>query len=251
MQKPHLIRIIILLSLPVLAISKPAAARAPYDQAYLRANYDSLRVNIDENREALRSMYLDTLLGVEPSRVIAECEKYVFIMLTDSIFPAWYGSDWGYYGTSHIPGEGKIACGYFVVRTLQDAGFDIPWKMARQPAVNIMKNLAPESERKYFAASTSTEQIASWVKSNGEGLYLLGLTNHIGFLICRDNRVMFCHSSIFPPAKVVSNDIRVKSPLTESSFRVLTKLLDASMMEAWLIERKFEIHYDYFEEREY
>jgi hypothetical protein len=44
----------------------------------------------------------------------------------------------------------EIACGAFVVFTLQDTGFAIPSKMANQPAENIIRNLISPSEMKKF-----------------------------------------------------------------------------------------------------
>ena len=40
-------------------------------------------------------------------------EKFTSL-LTDKIFPYWYGTDWDFNGTTQKPNEGKIACGYFV-----------------------------------------------------------------------------------------------------------------------------------------
>ena len=44
----------------------------------------------------------------------------------DAHFEHWKGTPWDFNGTTRIPGQGTIACGYFVTTALQDAGFDLP-----------------------------------------------------------------------------------------------------------------------------
>jgi len=52
--------------------------------------------------------------SAEKSRIIEgslqELERY----LVEEIFPAWSGTPWDFNGISQTPGEGEIACGYFV-----------------------------------------------------------------------------------------------------------------------------------------
>ena len=69
-------------------------------------------------------------------------ERHLVEMLTDSIFPFWIGTKWGFYGTTQVPGKGKIACGYFVSTTLEHAGFDIERiKLAQQASSVIISTL--------------------------------------------------------------------------------------------------------------
>lgn len=86
-----------------------------------------------------------------------------------------------------------------------------------------------------------------WIRSRGEGLYIVGLDIHVGFIIYRDNKITFCHSSYYnPPLKVVSQDALDKSPLTDSKYRVIGKILDDKMIVKWITEESFPVTFDYF-----
>jgi hypothetical protein len=65
-----------------------------------------------------------------------------------------------------------------------------------------------------------------------------------------NNRITFCHSSYYdPPLKVVNEDIILKSPLTDSKYRVIGKILGDKMMLKWLNGKGFAVIYDYFQKR--
>lgn len=42
--------------------------------------------------------------------------------ITQTILPSWVGTKWDFNGTTQIPQQGSIACGYFVTTVLQDGG---------------------------------------------------------------------------------------------------------------------------------
>lgn len=111
------------------------------DKAVLRENYASQKESIKKERLEIKKRYSAGKTGDERGKVIEETKDYIFQILTNKIFPAWYGTAWSFDGRSRIPGKGSIACGTFVVYSLQDAGFKIPSKMAMQPSENIIKDL--------------------------------------------------------------------------------------------------------------
>ncbi|MCB1049349.1 MAG: hypothetical protein H6510_02995 [Acidobacteria bacterium] len=173
--------------------------------------------------------------------------RQVFQQLKNQILPAWCGTAWGFYGTSHWPQQGEIACGVFVVRTLQHAGFVIPDRMAAQPAENIIKNLVSAGPIQRFSRAP-LDRVLEWVAAQGDGLYLVGLDCHVGFLIRFEGKTVFCHANYYPPQKVVMEPADGPSPLRDSQYRVIGKLLDDEMMRHWLEGRTFTQRYDYFRE---
>lgn len=46
--------------------------------------------------------------------------KAAFVrQITQKVFPYWYGTKWDFNGTTEMPQEGSIACGYFVTTTYE------------------------------------------------------------------------------------------------------------------------------------
>ncbi len=214
----------------------------------LRSEYSSAKDEISKKQDEFKTRYRQAISGEEKNEIIQESKAYIFEALTERIFPAWYGTEWDFNGTSRTPGKGKIACGTFIVYTLQDAGFKIDSRMAMQPAENIIKNLIDPSDIKRFCNAAPMERILRWIKSKGEGLFIVGLDIHVGFIIYKNDKITFCHSNYYnPPRKVVNQDAMEKSPLTDSKYRVIGKILDDKMMKKWIYGEAFPIIYDYFQ----
>jgi hypothetical protein len=212
----------------------------------LRLNYSAIKKEIGTKRIEFNTRYFAASKMEERKRIIQEVQSFLFKELTNKILPAWYGTSWSFNGHSRIPGNGTIACGTFVVYTLQDVGFDIPSKMARQPSENIIKNLIGHSDIKKFWNSTPMEKITSWIQSKGKGIYMVGLDIHVGFII-NNNNITFNHSSYYnPPKKVVNQLLTEKSPLIDSKYRVMGKILGNRMIEKWIKTEPFLMKYDYF-----
>jgi len=213
----------------------------------LRNEYPSTKDEISRKQDEFKTRYRQAISGEEKNEIIQESKDYIFKYLTERIFPAWYGTEWDFNGTTRTPGEGKIACGTFVVYTLQDAGFKIPSGMAKQPAENIIKNLIAPSGIRRFSNSAPMERILGWIESKGESLFIVGLDIHVGFIIYKNDKITFCHSSYYnPPLKVVNQDAMERSPLTDSRYRVVGKILDDKMMKKWINSEAFPIIHDYF-----
>ena len=215
---------------------------------------------IDEQKKGLH--YKNTLLEIEKKRlelfreyeavsteakkiVIDKAKTYIFKSLTEDVFPSWYDTPWGFYGTSRIPGEGEIACGYFVVTTLLDAGFKLNYsEMADQPSTNIIKNLSTSSNIKSYR-NKDIEFIKKEISEWGEGLYMVGLDFHVGFIVYNKDEMRFVHSSYYYQ-KVISENIDTNIDLIYSSYRIIGKLLDDKMMKKWVMGETFKLKHDYF-----
>ncbi len=52
-----------------------------------------------------------------------------------------------------------------------------------------------------------------------------------------------------PQLKVVNEDIIIRSPLTDSEYRVIGKILGDKMMLKWINGEGFAVKYDYFRTR--
>lgn len=155
--------------------------------------------------------------------------------LIDAVLPRWDGTAWDFSGTSTTPGSGAIACGYFVSTTLGEAGLHVERAaLAQQPSEDIIKTLAPPAAIERFSDFPVADFTAA-VARRGDGLYVLGLDNHTGFLVVKAGEVLFHHSSYVAPQKVVRERASTSSPIVTSRYRVIGKLFtDDALIDAWL-----------------
>ncbi|NUP11844.1 MAG: hypothetical protein HOW73_37830 [Polyangiaceae bacterium] len=126
-----------------------------------------------------------------------------------------------------------MACGYYVTTVLRDVGFKVERrKLAQQPSEQIVRTLSPEDSIMRFRKGDS-KLVVSEIEERGEGLYVVGLDNHVGFLLHDGNKVEFCHASYVDPAEVRCED-PLKSKAFASNYHVVGELFTRPMIEAWL-----------------
>lgn len=204
-------------------VRRPAAEPLP--------PYAEVLAGIATTREALGTRYAAAPPSARPA-IVAAARVTVEQAIVDDLFPEWAGTRWAFSGTTVAPREGAIACGYYVSTILRQAGFDVDRvRLAQQPAERIILTLVPRDAVRRFSDASASE-VLSEVRSEGDGLYLLGLDFHVAFLVNRGGHVRMCHSSYVAGA-VLCEDATT-SPAMTSRYRVLGKLLGDEMMEAWL-----------------
>jgi hypothetical protein len=115
--------------------------------------------------------------------------------MTSVLFPAWMGTPWDFNGTSNIPGEGEIACGYFVSTTMKHFGFNLNrYKTAQQAASVIIDILCPVGQLRF---SSSEKLINELLLRGNNRLYVVGLDYHVGYIMVENDHVYFVHSDYF------------------------------------------------------
>ena len=120
-------------------------------------------------------------------------EDYIQHSLVDSVFAYWYGTPWDFNGTTRIPKQGQIACGYFVTTTLEDMGFKLERRLlAQQAASVIIKTLCKKKSIRVFA---KIKTLKNYFDTQNDGIYILGLDTHVGFLIKSTEGLHIVHSS--------------------------------------------------------
>jgi len=201
------------------------------------ANYDSLKARISSRQQYFSKRYA---AASEENRaaVLSEAQNYLVNTICDTLFPYWYDTPWSFYGATRTPGQGSIACGYFVTTVLADAGFQIPrvkWaQMASEPViVKIAANI------KRFRNSPMSE-VTAYINQNGDGLYIVGLDCHIGYIRKSSGKMRFVHSSYYEPEiGVMSEPLDGRNPLNDSKYRVIGKLLNADMVRNWVTGARY------------
>jgi len=147
----------------------------------------------------------------------------------------WQGTAWSFHGTSQIPQQGSIACGYFVTTILDDIGLKVQRaKLAQQTSENIIKSLTDEKYIKRYS-NKSLQSFVSSVDAWGSGLYIVGLDFHVGFIWHDGKNINFIHSTFVPPSGVIHEPALSSPVLNASKYRVLGKISeDDKLIKKWL-----------------
>jgi hypothetical protein len=162
-------------------------------------------------------------------------EKSFLQSMDKRIFTYWYGTRWDFNGTTETPNKGSIACGYFVTTTLRDAGVKINRiKMAQCASEEMIKSLVTENNITRF----SNVKVADFEKKMnklGNGLYVIGLDNHTGFIRISSQGNYFIHASGWYPFKVIKEVMGRSSILDHSKYKIVGKLSgDRQFLEKWI-----------------
>ena len=214
------------------------------------ARYEEILAAVEAKRVSFARRYREGS-DEEKQRVLQEAGEYLVDVLSQQLFPRWYGTPWDFNGAARRPGEGPIACGVFVARVLAHAGFSISSvaRLAQQPSEVIIKNLVPRSEIRRFS-SVKPEKVEAVLRNWGKGVYIVGLDIHVGFVVNDGDSIRFVHSSYYdPPRAVVSEPLLGRNPLADSQYRVVGRLTNPTTLRKWVLGEPFTLQYDYFRSR--
>ena len=198
------------------------------------SDYESARVTLDTRRVALATAWAHPKQRVE-TRQLARAAVLDFV--DAAAFPAWAGTPWNFYGTSTTPKEGTIACGYFVTTVLEHAGFQVERaRLAQQASAYIVSTMARGTHVEWLRYLQPAQVVAKVRERFGDGLFVVGMDYHVGFLRLDGERAAFCHSSFLEPAAVTCED-----PLTAGGFAsnlyVVGDALNDGALDDWLAGR--------------
>ena len=167
----------------------------------------------------------------QQGQILTSVRQYLYHILTEDVFPAWYGTPWDFNGHVYYPHEGKIACGYFVSTTLKHIGFPLNrYRVAQQDATTIIKLLASDIRR-----FQSLSDLLQYISQFRNEIFIVGLDNHVGFLVRDEEESWFVHASYGNPAEVVKENAAKSRILSWSSAYILGSLLtDDHLRKYWL-----------------
>ena len=199
------------------------------------ASYDSKLKIITVKRLSLADEYKKATSAAARKEVIGRASTVFVASIDEDIFPAWYGTDWDFYGTTETPGTGKIACGYLVSTVLRDAGVRVNRvTLAQQASENIIKSLTTEPFINRYR-NVSLEKFTEEIKKLGAGLYVVGLDFHVGFLYHDGAEVYFIHSSYVEPSETIREKAASSPVLEATKYRVVGKISDDdALILKWL-----------------
>ena len=101
--------------------------------------YEILKADLERKRQSLARGYAQARSANEMFKIRTEARETLESALP-KLMRCWLGTAWDFSGTSQIPGEGRIACGYYVSTVMRDAGFDLERiRLAQQPSQTLSK----------------------------------------------------------------------------------------------------------------
>lgn len=213
-----------------LACSVSAADPAPAEPALTAAAPEPTYAE----RTAALTAERDRLAALPRSPAVRDEARAALLSGIDrALIPPWFGTPWAFHGTTQTPGEGAIACGYFVSTVLRDAGLPVERvRLAQQASEYIVKTFSEPAHVRRFRTG-DVDAVVDRILAEPEGLYVVGLDVHVGFLVRTDARIAFCHSTFLEPGAVVCEDPRT-SPAFVSNYHVVGPVLEDRVVDAWL-----------------
>lgn len=195
------------------------------------SNYHLLLKRIEKKQIAYR----------EQSISEKNIQKYLLTVLTDSVFQYWYDTEWDFNGITQEPRKGNIACGYFVTTTLKQVGLNIDRvKIAQQASSKIIRTLCDRNSIKSFY-NKNFKGLKKHLLASDDGLYIVGLDNHVGFIHKTDTTLMFIHSGV-NTGVVCREEINHCKPVKYSKVHVVGNLLKNSvLLQAWVKKEKINL----------
>ncbi len=209
-------------------------AKAPWKPKPDPAKYATLKVEVERWRKDLAARHAKAKNASERTAVEAEARN-----LLERVLPAmmrcWLGTPYDFNGTAAGPGQGKIACGYFVATVLKDAGFKVDrYKLAQQASGNILETFLAKKACS-LTVDQDYQQFAVEVAKRDPGVYVVGLDTHVAFLVVRDGGFHFIHASGSKPWCVVDEQVGDAGALRRSSWRMLGNLTaEPTVIRRWL-----------------
>ena len=169
------------------------------------------------------------------SSYIDTAKNYLFNQLVHSFFPSWNTTTWDFNGYSAIPRKGEIACGYFVSTNLLHVGFNLNrYELAKKYSHDVAFIMS-DTTKTYFDLDVLIED----VKKKEDNIYIIGLDNHVGYLIKEGSEVYFHHSAYSGEVHVKKEYADESSALASSTKYVVAELLSEFNILNWLKSVKY------------
>lgn len=176
--------------------------------------------NLQKNYTAL----CERIVKTTKNKSLEAIPGYLETCLRDSVFSYWYDTEWDFNGTTQEPRKGKIACGYFVTTTLKHLGLNIDRvHLAQQAASYIIDEICDKSSIKVFT-NAHYKNLKEYVSKYSGNIFIVGLDNHVGFIVREKNELYFVHASGISPYKVVKEKCEDASLLVYSKYHMVGHL---------------------------
>ncbi len=208
------------------------------------ARYETFKKEVERWRKDFAAKHAKARTAAEKDKVLVESGRFLDAVLPE-MMRCWLGTRWDFNGTTEVPGEGRVACGYFVATVLRDAGFRVDrYKLARQPSQNILRSFLPR-EALAVKVGVPYEGYAAEMEAAAPGIRIVGLDSHVAFMVTGPQGFRFIHSSGSKPWCVVEESRANAEVLRRSNYRVQGLLTaDKPLLRRWLAGEKIVVKGD-------
>src|SRR5262252_10631288 len=234
----------IALACALVAIGAAAPALAdPAPASFDAAHYRAVLEQVAAHRGELAVRYAAARGARARAAIRDEARRFVVSTLVSQIFPAWMGmpSGGGREATASLPHEPGmyISCSYFLTAALQNVGLVLEsrTRFAQAPAAWIEHALLPPGGQIYRYGNLSGVELEQRLVGLGDGLYVMGLNIHVGFIVVQNGHARFVHSSYTPPGTVVDEPVVSSEAIALSrskGYWVSPLFKDDRIVEMWL-----------------
>lgn len=211
-------------------------------QVYPKQDYTAAKRSIANGRNHFKEALNQCNTQKETDSVLKAASDFFTESLLNDIIPHWYGTTWDYNGYTDIPGDGQVACGYFVSTTLKHCGLNVNrYDLARAYSLKSVKVLHGPNEID-LSGKGLDHTIDYLLKQDVDGFYAVGLDNHIGFLLKRHDQVYFIHSSYIEPVAVCIEPAKNARALMGHNSYVLAQLSgNEYFIRKWVKHSSFDV----------
>ena len=198
--------------------------------------YAVIREQLEAQRLSLKSQYLSATTNNQKQQILNQGSA----LLEDTLprmMRCWLGHAYDFHGTATVPGEGKIACGYYVSTIMKHAGFKINRiKVAQQPSQNIIRTFVDHKGNYEIKVSTAYPKYIEDITTKYEGINIVGLDTHVAFIVIKDGEMRYIHSSGGSARSVVDQGINNAHSLKKSNYRVISNLSrNPDVIQKWIL----------------
>lgn len=185
--------------------------------------------------ETRRKLFARDYQDVNHKKHVIDSVSAYWISAFDELYHHWKGTPWDFNGTTRQPGQGNIACGYFVTTLLQHMGYKLDRiKLSTCASLTMMRKLAPE-QTPMNLSKLSYSDFTQKIKTSGKAMYVTGLDYHTGFLLNDGTESWFIHSNYIGRQGVMKEKIDESAALLSSKTRyVITLTADTSFLLRWM-----------------
>lgn len=166
--------------------------------------------------DSFLKLHKQKLQGLNAENNLSNKKAYFFSLMNDSIPNYWTGTKWDFNGTTYQPGQGAIACGYFITTVMQQLGFAVERnKLAQQASSKIIDKFCVG---KHNVPSASA--LKDWLNAQPDSsVFIVGLDFHTGFVLKETTgKYYFLHSNYIGRQGVVKEPIETSRALNASKW---------------------------------
>ncbi len=212
-------------------------------------SYKKIKEEIISERQRLNKLYLSKKDSVWKKEILDSANIYVTNTLLNKIIPHWYGMPWDFSGYSAIPQHGEVGCSYFTSNTLLHMGFNVNrYLLAQQGPENEAKSLDQNYKTYKADENFSYEEIniallKQIIKENKPGLYFVGLSNHVGYLLIHENNLFFIHSN-YGTLKVMLEYAETSEEFLDYQYYLAKITHNDELIRKWLLNEEIKVFRD-------